>query len=609
MNLWYGYRDELPDDAVGGHRGADALVQVLVHRAARPRAWSTTSTTGRRTTGSSSTRSSTSPARPSPTTTFTQRRPHRRRAPRRGPGAGSSTWLDEKARFGFTEWHSDVYYQKDVTPLLTLVEWADDRGGRARGRRWCSTCVLFDVALPPPAGQLRRHPRPLLHEGQERGRRPGHVRPGQAPLRRHRPALPVAGDAGADAVRPGPALPAARGHPPDRPSRSRRPSTASAWACRSTRRPRSTPDPEAPYGYAFDDPDERRRSGGSAARRPRGRSCRSPSTPSTSYDLWDSRLLRAVRAAARPRRRRPRRRPRRCAQSLAPMLGFGLLTEVNTYTYRSPDVMLSTAQDYRPGHVLASSTTPGRRPSTSTPSSSPPTRRTSPRSGTEWPDADGYWTGTGSMPRSAQHGRGGHPPLRTRSSPPGPAAPRAFGYLRLHPRLLPAGALRRGRAATGGWTFGRKGDGYVALWSWRPAEWRDAPAGGVHPRADRAVRPRGRGWRRQRVDRRGRARGRRRHLRRVPRRAHRRHGVGHAARSPTRSGTASSSRPRRRARSSTRSPRAHRVRSPSTGSASASATTAASTRRGHGCRSGRATTWWSTTAPGSSSTSPTGLAP
>ena len=24
----------------------------------------------------------------------------------------------------------------------------------------------------------------------------------------------------------------------------------------------------------------------------------------------------------------------------------------------------------------------------------------------------------------------------------------------------------------GGWTFGRKGDGYVALWSWRPTQWR-----------------------------------------------------------------------------------------------------------------------------------------
>jgi hypothetical protein len=31
-------------------------------------------------------------------------------------------WIDCRARFGFNEWHSDVYYQKLVTPLLTLAK-------------------------------------------------------------------------------------------------------------------------------------------------------------------------------------------------------------------------------------------------------------------------------------------------------------------------------------------------------------------------------------------------------------------------------------------------------------------------------------------------------
>src|SRR4029079_14065925 len=35
-------------------------------------------------------------------------------------------WLTEKARYGFTEWHSDVYYQKTFDALLTVVEWVDD---------------------------------------------------------------------------------------------------------------------------------------------------------------------------------------------------------------------------------------------------------------------------------------------------------------------------------------------------------------------------------------------------------------------------------------------------------------------------------------------------
>ncbi len=35
-------------------------------------------------------------------------------------------WLAEKARFGFTEWHSDVYYQKTADALITFVEFAND---------------------------------------------------------------------------------------------------------------------------------------------------------------------------------------------------------------------------------------------------------------------------------------------------------------------------------------------------------------------------------------------------------------------------------------------------------------------------------------------------
>ena len=35
-------------------------------------------------------------------------------------------WIEERSRWGFTEWHSDVYYQKDITPLLSLAEWAED---------------------------------------------------------------------------------------------------------------------------------------------------------------------------------------------------------------------------------------------------------------------------------------------------------------------------------------------------------------------------------------------------------------------------------------------------------------------------------------------------
>jgi len=35
-------------------------------------------------------------------------------------------WLDWRARFGFSEWHSDIYYEEDLAALLNLVEFAQD---------------------------------------------------------------------------------------------------------------------------------------------------------------------------------------------------------------------------------------------------------------------------------------------------------------------------------------------------------------------------------------------------------------------------------------------------------------------------------------------------
>jgi hypothetical protein len=99
-----------------------------------------------------------------------------------------------------------------------------------------------------------------------------------------------------------------------------------------------------------------------------------------------------------------------------------------------------------------------------------------PQVGTQWPDSDGYWTGTGSMPRSAQHGRVGiHLYAPQFVSPTGPPLD-PFSYLPQTHAYFPKehfdSVVRAGR-----WTFGKRGDGYVALWSWRPVHWRPAQPG------------------------------------------------------------------------------------------------------------------------------------
>ena len=51
-------------------------------------------------------------------------------------GRRVEAWLDEKATWGFSEWHSDVYYQEDIQALTLLTEHAEPTspagGGHAR---------------------------------------------------------------------------------------------------------------------------------------------------------------------------------------------------------------------------------------------------------------------------------------------------------------------------------------------------------------------------------------------------------------------------------------------------------------------------------------------
>ncbi len=55
-------------------------------------------------------------------------------------------WLDEKVRYGFTEWHSDVYYQKTLDALITVVEWVDDPV-LVRRATMVLDLLVFDMAL------------------------------------------------------------------------------------------------------------------------------------------------------------------------------------------------------------------------------------------------------------------------------------------------------------------------------------------------------------------------------------------------------------------------------------------------------------------------------
>ncbi len=228
-----------------------------------------------------------------------------------------------------------------------------------------------------------------------------------------------------------------------------------------------TANPVAPYGYTFDDP----------ANIPfwweRGALTAWQVVPTTiaeldRYNLWESDFFSPFKPLADIAGGDPAV-ARTLAQALASQISFGLLSEVNTITFRSPSVMLSTAQSWRPGdfseqahisqatldeHAIVFTTHP----------------KNEPQSGTQWPDSDGYWTGTGSLPRAAQHGAVSMSLYAPNFAPSGPPLD-SFSYLDYTHAYFPQERFDEVVQADG-WTFGKRGDGYVALWSWRPTHWR-----------------------------------------------------------------------------------------------------------------------------------------
>ena len=158
------------------------------------------------------------------------------------------------------------------------------------------------------------------------------------------------------------------------------------------------------------------------------------------------------------------------AYSLRCQINVGLLGAVDTVTWRSPHAMLSTAQDYRPGcfgqqyHAWQATLDEDAVVFTTLPGNEP-------RPGTRWVDADLYWSGTGAMPRSAQVGDTAVHLYAPRFASPGPGPLEAFSYLPFTHAYFPTERFDEVRQV-GNWTLGRRGDGYVALWSWRPTQWR-----------------------------------------------------------------------------------------------------------------------------------------
>ena len=137
--------------------------------------------------------------------------------------------------------------------------------------------------------------------------------------------------------------------------------------------------------------------------------------------------------------------------------------QVNLYTYRTPDYMLSCAQDYRAGyggdqqHIWQASLGPGAVCFTTHP---PKREGTSPN----------YWEGSGCLPRAAQI-KNVVIAIYNISSTPALYVPNRLFFTHA---WLPRDQFDQVWEQNG-WIFARLGQGYLALRSQQPYHWQDQP--------------------------------------------------------------------------------------------------------------------------------------
>jgi hypothetical protein len=375
-------------------------------------------------------------------------------------------WLDEKAAYGFAEWHSDVYYQEDVEALTLLAEHAAP--SLARKAAVVLDLFLYDLAVHQLQGNNGvTHGRTYM---KDKSRATDQDVFGVTKLLFGTSDQPYTSRSDTGAVF---LASAERYRLPEVVRRVA--TTGQAFEDRTHMgvpldldEPfTTTPQSQVP-GVSYDDVDD------IPFWWERGMLTSWQTVPATlatidEHDLFETTLFQPFEPLVDIAGGDPAV-ARQIAYDLRCLINIGVLSEVDTVTWRSADAMLSSAQDYRQGcfgnqyHAWQATLDEDAVVFTTLPGNEP-------RPGDRWVDADYYWSGTGAMPRSAQKGPAAVHLYAPRFAAPGPGLLEAFDYRPYTHAYFPTERFDEVREADG-WTFGRRGDGYVALWSWRPTSWR-----------------------------------------------------------------------------------------------------------------------------------------
>jgi hypothetical protein len=377
-------------------------------------------------------------------------------------------WVHERARFGFFEWHSHVYMKKNVEPLLTLIQFADDPELVAAAAMGLDLCIL-DMAAHNHQGSYTASRGRTYAKDKTSGRESTFnmfkLLFDDAPFDHTGGADTGASFfAGCERYRPPQALiDVAVGEAPGV-TRERHGIFVDGTAP-------ITDSPEAPFGYDFDDPANLpfwwsqgaiglwQLTGVSLAEAER-------------YRILETEALAPIRALVEVNGGDPDR-VREFVQANHDIINFGHLQEANTYAWRSDEVAMATVLDHRFGqmrdqiHTWQATIDPEAYIFTTHP-------RTDLIESDDWAadEKPGYWTGEASIPRSAQHERTAvhiYQPSWDEST--SALLWGLFGYQDFTHAFVPQERFDE-VVRDGNWTFARKGTGYIALWSWREPTWR-----------------------------------------------------------------------------------------------------------------------------------------
>lgn len=376
-------------------------------------------------------------------------------------------WIRERARFGFSEWHSNTYMKYDYAPLLTLVEFADDEELVSLAASALDVC-MFDVAAHTLKGAYG-----VTHGRAYKGSKTNSLVEtsfGTAKLLFDTTDQPYR-----SLTDIGPTFFCSS-------ERYRLPEVirrvaVSQEVVRIRERHGIGIDPhepfslfpEAPYGYRYDDP----------ANLPfwwsQGALTAWQMVPvslaaANQWHLFDTELFQKFSAVKQFSDLNPGL-AQLAMRELAPFAAAGVLGEAHTYTWRSPEAMLSSVIDHRVGdameqvHAWQATLGPEAMVFTTHPTKGVP-------KSLDWGTDSGYWTGTASMPRTAQRDRAAiHIYGPSYASPTDSLLGPYFSYLPFTHAFFPQDRFDE-VVEQAGWVMGRTGDGYVALWSERPAQWR-----------------------------------------------------------------------------------------------------------------------------------------